>query len=95
MKERRSHRRVRFVRKVRLARQAGRGEPLKLHAEDISLAGMRLHSERPFQVGEVLLLQFDIGTGGRSRVLDLSARVQHVALEREGYQLGVGFLDIT
>jgi hypothetical protein len=91
MADRRSHRRIPFLREVKLKRH--NGQPCALLAEDISLAGMRLYSERPFNVGEILELQFDVRPRGKPHHLDLRARVQHVELEREGYRVGVGFLD--
>ncbi len=91
MEDRRTHRRIPFLRDVMLSR--GSAQPCSLQAEDISLAGMRLYSERPFNVGEVLELHFEVMPRGKIHHLDLRARVRHVELEQEGYRFGVGFLD--
>jgi len=92
MADRRSHRRIPFFRKVMLNR--GNGQPCASQAEDLSLTGMRFYSVRPFDVGEVLQMHFDVMPRGEIQHLDLQARVRHVELEQEGYRVGVGFLDV-
>ncbi|MCG6887282.1 MAG: PilZ domain-containing protein [Proteobacteria bacterium] len=93
MTERRHHRRIPFARAVAVNRSDGRN--CLLEAEDISLAGMRLFSERPLQVGETLELNFYVVPRGEVHSLNLQGEVRHVGLERSGYTVGVDFMDQT
>lgn len=91
MTERRNHRRIPFARSVAVSRSDGRY--CLLEAEDISLAGMRLYSERPLEVGENLKLNFYVVPRGEAHNLDIQGKVRHVGLERSGYTVGVDFVE--
>lgn len=91
MTERRHHRRIPFARAVAVNRSDGRF--CLLEAEDISLAGMRLYSERPLEVGERLELNFYVVPRGEAHNLNIQGEVRHVGLERSGYTVGIDFLE--
>jgi hypothetical protein len=90
MNERRRHRRIPFNRAVNVCGSASR--PCVLEAEDISLAGMRLYSERPVQLGETLDLQFYVMPRGEPQEMNMQGLVRHVGLEKDGYTFGVDFI---
>jgi hypothetical protein len=90
MNERRRHRRIPFSRAVNVSGSTCR--PCVLEAEDISLAGMRLYSERPVQLGETLDLNFYVMPRGEPQEMNMQAMVKHVGLERNGYTFGVDFI---
>jgi len=91
MPERRKHRRIPFARAVTVTDSGG--ETCLLEAEDLSLAGIRLYSDRPVRVGEVLKLRFFVVPRGEAHALNMQGRVRHVEAAHDGYSLGVGFLD--
>jgi len=90
MSERRRHRRIPFARSVNVSGSACR--PCVLKAEDLSLAGMRLYSERPVEIGETLDLQFYVVPRGGPQEMNVQGLVKHVGLEEEGYTFGVDFV---
>lgn len=90
MNERRRHRRIPFNRAVNVSGSARR--PCVLEAEDISLAGMRLYSERPVQLGETLNLHFYVMPRGEPQEMSMQGMVRHVGLEKDGYSFGVDFI---
>jgi hypothetical protein len=90
MNERRRHRRIPFSRAVNVSCSAYR--PCVLEAEDISLAGMRLYSERPVQLGETLDLHFYVMPRGEPQEMNMQGQVMHVGLEKDGYTFGVDFI---
>ncbi len=90
MNERRRHRRIPFNRAVNVSGSACR--PCVLEAEDISLAGMRLYSERPVQLGETLNLNFYVMPRGEPQEMNMQGMVRHVGLEKNGYTFGVDFI---
>lgn len=90
MSERRRHRRIPFNRAVSVSGSACR--PCVLEAEDISLAGMRLYSERPVKLGETLDLNFYVMPRGEPQEMNMQGLVRHVGLEKDGYTFGVDFI---
>ena len=90
MNERRRHRRIPFNRAVNVSGSSCR--PCVLEAEDISLAGMRLYSERPVQLGETLNLNFFVMPRGEPQEMNMQGMVRHVGLEKDGYTFGVDFI---
>ena len=90
MNERRQHRRIPFSRTVNVSGSACRACVLK--AEDLSLAGMRLYSERPVEIGETLDLQFYVMPRGEPQEMHMQGLVKHVGLEKNGYTIGVDFV---
>jgi len=90
MNERRRHRRIPFNRAVNVSGSVCR--PCVLEAEDISLAGMRLYSERPMQLGETLDLHFFVMPRGEPQEMKIQGMVRHVGLEKDGYTFGVDFI---
>ena len=89
--ERRKNRRIPFMRSVTVTQDYH--EPSLLIAEDISMSGMRLFSEKPITVGKNINLDFFVAQHGESRVLHMTAMVEHVELANSGYILGVEFVD--
>ena len=90
MNERRQHRRIPFARTVNVSGSACR--PCVLKAEDLSLAGMRLFSERPVAIGETLDLHFYVMPRGEPQEMKVQGLVRHVGLEKDGYTFGVDFV---
>jgi hypothetical protein len=90
MNERRRHRRIPFSRAVNVSGTTCRS--CVLEAEDISLAGMRLYSERPVQLGETLNLHFYVMPRGEPQEMNMQGLVRHVGLEKDGYSFGVDFI---
>ena len=88
--EKRKHRRIRFERPVILRLFTGQRETLL--AYDLSIKGIGLSSELPYNLNEVIALLFEIQHQGKARQVDVLGKIRHVQSTNTGYNLGIEFV---
>ena len=89
MHERRLHRRIRFVRPIRVTTQEG--ERLSLMAHDFSMEGLGFKTSAPRDIGEILRVSVNIGHNGKSHIINALGEVVHRRYKDKVFYVGMRF----
>lgn len=89
MHERRQRRRIPFQRPIRVTTPAG--EKVSHMCIDFSMEGICFLSAEPRDVGDILRVSVNIGTNGRTHILDALGEVVHRRYKDKKFLVGMRF----
>lgn len=89
MHEKRQHRRIPFARPVSVITQGN--EKVSLMCTDFSMQGIGFTTTVPRDIGEILRVTMNIGTNGRTHVLNALGEVVHRCYKDKKFQIGMRF----
>ncbi len=89
--DRRQRRRIAFKRPIRLT--TSEGEKISLMCEDFSMEGIGFLSTDPRarDIGDILRVSLNIGTNGRTHILDAIGEVVHRRYNEQKFYVGMRF----
>ncbi len=89
MHEKRSRRRISFKRPIRIT--TPEGDHLSLMSLDFSMEGVGFKTTKPRDVGEILRVTMNIGSNGRSHILNALGEVVHRRYKDKVFYIGMRF----
>ena len=89
MHERRQKRRIPFKRPISVMTEDG--ERVSLMCMDFSMEGISFQSEIPRDIGDILHVTMNIGTNGRTHVMNTLGEVVHRRYKDQNFYVGMRF----
>ena len=89
MHDRRQRRRIPFQRPIRIVTEGG--DKQSLMCVDFSMEGISFVSHQPRNVGDILRVSMNIGTNGRTKILNAIGEVVHRKYQDKLFYVGMRF----
>ena len=89
MHERRTRRRISFQRPIRIT--IPNGQKVSFMCVDFSMEGIGFLSTEPRDIGDILNVSMNIGTNGRTHILDALGEVVHRRYKDKQFYVGMRF----